>query len=321
MFNLDFEILFTVEILHRYYQDEVCNDFIITPSQKTQDVLNGYKMIWKQYANRLYVGMQSDPSSASSIPLIEISDDLQLTFFMTCKNPLFYNYTNLPQNAGQSHILYFSNKKDNIGQGKKLLSNAMKVFNGTISYVPGDIILSGDDVYESISLNPSTSITPSNDIGVPGFWRMIDNNRYATADDMLPPDPSVALEINGTNICGVIEIFNDVAVPANYKLLDTNKIFLSPLYTIYFLNRSVRWKYFFRDADFKTITDTANNYTFNTISPNVVSDVPIPLNDMSLKFKLASSGVDIASPIPCASAKSVVRGTDHFYYSEIYLNY
>ena len=54
MTDTKYGILFTLELLHKYFADGASNDFIITPSQRTQSILNGNKIITKQYSIEKY---------------------------------------------------------------------------------------------------------------------------------------------------------------------------------------------------------------------------------------------------------------------------
>lgn len=77
MIDAKFNILFKIELLHKYFSNGLCKDFIIRPSLKSINVINGHGVIAKQYDNQLYAGIQSDGSK----PLRSIEEGLQMTFF------------------------------------------------------------------------------------------------------------------------------------------------------------------------------------------------------------------------------------------------
>src|SRR6478736_7743256 len=119
MTSINYSYFFRVELLHKYFAKGVFNDFTITPSRQTQAALRGNKMITKQYGNRLYAGMEvDDAGKAIMVP----SNNLQLTFFLTLNNPLFFNYTNLPFTVQSGKVYYFTNRNDNINNSKNFLS-------------------------------------------------------------------------------------------------------------------------------------------------------------------------------------------------------
>ncbi len=321
MIDIDFDILFTVQILHEYYHDEVCPDFTFMPSVQTAQVLNGYKMVWKQLANTLYVGIQTGGAS----PLVVPDTTTQFTFFISCGNPLFSNYTNIPSTAGQQKLFYFSNLNNNIGNSRNFLSQTMDPYSSAKDYYPGDLVVSAGVVYESIQVNKSAT---SQAVDKTAYWRPVDANRYVTSKDLLPTAPTVADEIKGKNIYGQVDIFNTAAVPVGYQLLGAMNALLAPVYSICFLNRATKWKYFLPAVTGRSITDTntdpTKKVTFSIVSGNIISDTPIPLSDTPLKLKLLNGVKEIANPIPCPPIHGLAKGTDindPFLYSEIYLNY
>jgi hypothetical protein len=60
MTSISYSYFFRVELLHKYFANNICNDFIITPSVLTQAALNGNKMLARQYGNTLYGALQVD---------------------------------------------------------------------------------------------------------------------------------------------------------------------------------------------------------------------------------------------------------------------
>ena len=44
MIDINFDGLFSIELLHKYFTDQLCPDFSITPSTKTQSLISGYRM-------------------------------------------------------------------------------------------------------------------------------------------------------------------------------------------------------------------------------------------------------------------------------------
>ena len=118
MIDVNFKLLFTLQILHKYYlTDQVCNDFSITSATATNTVASGHRLVVRQYNNQLYVGTQfvntqPPPPPNQDLPLVPIEQGLQMTFYMWLNNPLFFNYTNLPSSYDTSKIYYFKVEKN-----------------------------------------------------------------------------------------------------------------------------------------------------------------------------------------------------------------
>src|SRR5258706_14287546 len=93
MTDTKFGILFIIELLHKFFTDQLCRDFAITPSALTTQALNGHKIIVKQYDNQLYAGIIMDSTGK---PFTIPDEGMQMAFFLQLKAPLFFNYTNLP---------------------------------------------------------------------------------------------------------------------------------------------------------------------------------------------------------------------------------
>jgi hypothetical protein len=185
MTNVNYEYFFQLEILHRYFTDTICDDFIITPSAQTQSVLAGNKMLAKQYGNRLFAGIQvDDAGNAFMVP----ASDLQLVFFLRLNNPQFFNYTNLPFTYPAGKVYYFTNRNNTTANGKNFLSQAA-VYNNSLTYHPGDIVADNAGiVYENIKSCKGVTPTP----GHKANWMAIDKNQYVSEADALQWMPTVS---------------------------------------------------------------------------------------------------------------------------------
>lgn len=190
MTDINFGPLFTVEILHNFYADQVCPDFSIVTSARTQRVLSGHKALARPYKNKLYAGLQSDaPPPAPLKSFIPIEEGMQATFFMNLNNPLFVNYTNLPFVANLGQIYYFTNRNNNQVNGKNFLSSKMPAYDNTMPYEPGDLVVFGGLVYSAILSNDMAhQFDPTH----ADHWMPVDNNQYPITNDVLPLFPSVS---------------------------------------------------------------------------------------------------------------------------------
>src|SRR3569623_376865 len=107
MISINFLSFFTIEILNKYYSDQLCNDFTIVPSARTASVMRAANLVVKQYDNRHLTGNSAD--AATGVVTVGPGEGTQFVFFMRCNNPLFYNFTNSPMGARGGNLLYFTN--------------------------------------------------------------------------------------------------------------------------------------------------------------------------------------------------------------------
>jgi hypothetical protein len=105
--------------------------------------------------------------------------------------------------------------------------------------------------------------------------------------------------------------------------LDGAGALLSPLYSIYFLNRATIWKYILPLGKTGSINDTASVYHFTGAANQVNSLTPIPLTNKPLNFKVTVN-THAYTPIACANPQrltSFTQAGDTYPCSEIFLNY
>jgi hypothetical protein len=185
MTSINYSYFFRVELLHQFFSNAICNDFTIMPSALTQTVLRGNKMLAKQYGNKLFTGVEvDDTNNAVMVP----ENSLQLTFFLSLKNSLFFNYTNLPFTAPAGKVYYFTNRNVNINNSKNFISQPVP-YDNAIEYHPGDIVTDGSNVtFECIST--CTGVTPT--IANNDNWMMIGANHFVSEADALQWIPSVS---------------------------------------------------------------------------------------------------------------------------------
>ncbi len=175
MTETKFGKLFTLQLLHKYFADGACNDFIITASQQTQRVLNGNKIIAKQYGSKLFAGVQVDLSNGKPMPVPPVG--MQLTFFMQLNNVFFFNYTNLSSPWPSGKLYYFTNRNDNVQNSTNFLSQFI-AYDNAKTYKPGDLATDGaGTVFQAIRTSNGVSPAAGN------FWLAIDGNQYLSEAD------------------------------------------------------------------------------------------------------------------------------------------
>lgn len=342
MFDINFNPLFTVQILHKYYTDGICPDLIITPSSDTQLALKEYNMVWRQYINMLTIGMLTDASN-NTLPFQTVLPNQRLTFLLQNKNPLFFNFTDLPLEDVNGNVLYFTNRNNNLVGGipylsapgaaglvsaKDFLLLAGNVFDYALSPSLASGTVNIKDFYTGTALGSQNFTFAGLQNSVPVDLSALDTGKYVLSiTGQTPYTVYYCSDFTGNNYCGVIDIFNDSTVPAAYRIFNkTTKKFTSPAFQISFPDRPTIWKYILLNGTTGSITDTASVYTFAGGANILTSTGAIPLNQKPLSLQLTYSG-DTGPPvknIPCATAERLAAkdaSSGPYYYSEIYLNY
>lgn len=394
MIDIHFKYLFTIELLHKFFADQVCNNFSFTPSGLTTNIINGQRLIVKQYQNKLFAGIQTQTIKPvqpgnTYMPFSSLENGLQMTFYMSLNNPFFFNYTNLSDAFDAGKIFYFTNRNNNLVNTLDFLSAKIAAYDNLGTYLAGDMATDpAGIVYRAILASNSVN---QHSLADNGYWMKVDANRYVSGNDILQWLPSLStysfgvtpqstatisvsgydsntgnytvnqltqsiafgspaysfsldlsalapgkysLTVNGAQQWiyindelsnrrpfAVIDIFNEVT-PASCNLVDGSGNLLSPVYTIYFLNRATIWKYVLASGKTGNITDTTGTYSFITNNNLVTSMTPIPLMDIPLSFNLSMNN-NTYTKIPCPNPFQLVKMMppgDNLC-SEIYLNY
>jgi hypothetical protein len=118
----------------------------------------------------------------------------------------------------------------------------------------------------------------------PGKYRIVVNTETET---WIYLDPQAVKK----NIFGIIEIFHFPKVPAPFKLLAAGNLIKipEPIFTIWFKNRSVAWKYISQSGLDISVKEDNSSPTFNFFPATgliVSSDQAIPLTETPKKLKM-----------------------------------
>lgn len=95
MFEFAYKDLFSFRIKHSFYQSEQCNDFIIVPTPQTHAFMQRADMLCKIRSNGLDVRYNAQRQEVLALVLAE-EPSFKLSFACFLKNPLFFNFTELP---------------------------------------------------------------------------------------------------------------------------------------------------------------------------------------------------------------------------------
>ena len=129
-FSIKYKPLFSVNILHQYYLNKGSEDFFgmtagetnkqlagyrvsnflkITPSTESTLKLKNHRLVFKP-VNTGFVVWAQVSETQDTLPLISLSNTLELTFLLTLVNHTFINFTKLDAN-NSGKLYFFSNKR------------------------------------------------------------------------------------------------------------------------------------------------------------------------------------------------------------------
>ncbi len=354
MIDIKGNILFNIQLLHKYYSNGLCPDFTIVPSPSTAALLANCQLLWKQYGSQGLVAARFNGKTGT---MIIPPASQPFTFFLQCNNTLFWNFTDLPLPGLDQQLLYFTNRNNNISGSQKLLSVAVP--GGNVSAADLLTFLPPVSQYPSTPLSAAVSAITYQ---VNGFNPVADDYstivvapvtlNFTAPVTQFPLDlsalpagkyvllvsgqPAVNIYLNGdlrgtADYRGVIEIYTDMNVPAGYPVFGAGNTLLSPQYSLSFLNRATIWQYVLVSQKTTTLTDVAGVYTFTCNVPatppvivTLTSNTPIPLSQNAQNFSLSQAGAFTLKHIPCADAQQLQQitiGMTQYYCSTIYVNY
>jgi len=183
---------------HKYYN--ISNDFDIYPTKESAEVLNNYKLIFKQDNFGFFVACKVNKQDTDHYkPFIPFDEPFCLRFAICLKNKRLVNFSNLRQekdgNRKDRFMYYFSNRANNsIVPDTLYLSNPVGGFDEGKDYEAGEIYLDNSDpvhpeMYEAIKDNGPAAIENSD-------WIRIFADReplpsFVTNDDRIVMRPKI----------------------------------------------------------------------------------------------------------------------------------
>ncbi len=109
-----YDKLFSIRLLHGFYNDGLCQDLLIEPTNKCQKLLRDQQIIFKSSPQGGDLLITQKNTGTEEMPVLEprvnISEDTTFTFKILLENPKFLNITQLDQaDIKPSHVYLLSN--------------------------------------------------------------------------------------------------------------------------------------------------------------------------------------------------------------------
>ncbi|MBN2635667.1 MAG: hypothetical protein JXR61_05310 [Prolixibacteraceae bacterium] len=158
-FNIKYQPLFAVDILHSFFLDKGTDEYIamnaddkkeqlkkfqssdfisIVPDSETLRMISGYSLVFKPTNTGLTVWTKMDETTPD-LPFIIPLNGLCFTFLIRLKDQLFYNYSDVDLDQ-YGKLFYFSNRRL-AGESN---SFPLIKLSGDNSFISSDFVLSDD---------------------------------------------------------------------------------------------------------------------------------------------------------------------------------
>ncbi|MEP6466298.1 MAG: hypothetical protein ABJB05_08330 [Parafilimonas sp.] len=184
--TVNYKIWFSLNIMHEFFNSNSFTDCSLEPSADTiQTFFNGTTWLRRSIDSNLLVLLKADDAG---LPAVQVAADKFFRFYLTCNNPLFFNYSNIDARIGKGYILYLSNLAANKVDPLLNLSVPVPAFSsypaGNI-FFPGDLVTdAADNVCECIL--QSTNNLPNDAT----HWFVRTTKQYVSSADVLRVSPA-----------------------------------------------------------------------------------------------------------------------------------
>lgn len=335
-----YQYLLSLELKHEYFKDGQFKSIQVSYDEQTQRLIKNLGIILKPYPGGMHI-LASDTELLNDTTL-----STPIRLFLTCNDPYYMNYSELPDYRPSDTVLYFNNldsiqhsestalrlhQKDYVGQndvaqlsfGKLIVSS----FDETKAYHFEDVF--GNDISNHIrpSQNKSEVFLISN---LPqGMIRVLADGQET---EQVYYYPASVWE----KPLGVAELY----LPTLFEQYAENE---KQTYTLNFDTRSTIWKYFLINPVYKnfedlSIIDTNKEQVFKSLGNESIqgsealvfeSRKPIAFSEFSIenfqlvdKFDtvLKQGNPIVIKALPRASPEQLFYGSDKkIMYSHIYI--
>lgn len=235
--RLTYKELFTIKLVHSGYSfatgSELYNKLHVTPDTETKKLFKQYSMDYRWVNDTLVcfirVEYAAPPAKEPKIPFILFDGNFRIRFLVTAQNE-FINNTFITA-AGKETVYHFTNKVNNIQNGKNLLSKPLENFVLSKNYDAGTLVSSGTEMFTALQPVKASDVIPINNAV---FWKKIFSNESVVNNADLGEVAAIQPE---QSCLAVIDVFNSGTANNAYNLFGSGQQLLSPFYTISFKSK------------------------------------------------------------------------------------
>ena len=206
--NTRYRILFSIELLHEYYENLQCRDFALVPSPETELLLRKHQLLYKQTGHILFIlcKVQKDEPDHNK-PVIPLAIGARFVFYLDLQNPSMLNYTNLDLDRLNAERFYFTNLHENKTNNTLYLSSKLPAYDSAKPYMTGDLVRKNNRAHESLTTMPDEDGNP-HDVNEASFWRARGNFQFVTKGDMIRfVRPVELFTVTSQNTFFIIKLF------------------------------------------------------------------------------------------------------------------
>lgn len=134
----NYEIVFTINILHDYYKNGMSKDFDLVPTLQTKGILKNHRCLLKHTPTGSILLYHAEKKRK---PLIPLGKEQSLVFILNLNNTGFLNITQLPDKGDPKQVYYLNDFKAKKGKGMTWETRSLKSlgiqdeqFNGSAIY-------------------------------------------------------------------------------------------------------------------------------------------------------------------------------------------
>ncbi|NEQ75377.1 MAG: hypothetical protein F6K23_21385 [Okeania sp. SIO2C9] len=185
--------LFELSILHEYYTNQLCPDFILEPTIECRKILSGHRLIVKNKVNGIVIIAPIAPDDETQ-PQIELAENLQFTFLLKLKNQKIVNFT---ERDFQGSIFFnLQQKQLDYGLRCPSFSNKNSVQPGIVPLEEDTVILYYQDLPKTDKLKETIKLSYEDLPGGQIVWGIIiiDNNDSMAVDFSQSSDYQITFE-------------------------------------------------------------------------------------------------------------------------------
>ena len=373
--DTEYRELFRITLTHRYYTSGRCADLRIKPSPHCRQLLKDYGLLCVETAEGIvirYPDVSGTPEQ--TLPLKPISEAVGFSFMVQSVNPYLTNFSELPLNLSPTAIYYFDNLAANVQDSKLLLSaddgnpfisgqDAIELrpqrFDYRADHGSASALIEIRDAWDQTLIRQTVPVIKGV-LNAPIDLRRGSPGQFSLLIDGAPQMKFYADDrLVGRNLFGLINIYRNDSVPAEYQFNDpAQQNLITPrTYCLQIDRRKTFWKYYVAlkyrlknqtpdewpddwPADWKIVytPDPAvqiqpdagkiKTLTDGTLAVPFIADTALPLQEASIKSVQLkktgaganTSGIREVDHLPNPSVKSIVPDdSDNKIYSEVFI--